>query len=150
MFLIREFQESDKEGLMSLLNEQLQVVKEPLEDNRIAKRINLLKVPEQSTLLIAIDSNAGVIGYILIQWLFELWTDFPEAFISSFYVKHDFRKLGIGTRLLKSAIQETTKRRCQRVFLENNRNNAIYHSQFYSKRGWKEREDIAIFEFNEK
>lgn len=150
MFLIKEFQETDKKGLIILVKEQLNI-KKSSENSNIEKRVeNLLRISQQSSLLVAIDSNAGVIGYVLIQWLCELWTDFPEAFISNFYVKQDFRQLGAGTSLLKVAIQEATKRQCQRVFLENNRNNPVYQSQFYLKRGWKEREDIAIFEFSEK
>lgn len=148
MHEIKEFQELETESLISLLKEQFKL--EDLKTHcNIEPRIEkiLQKKTEQLTLFVAKESNI-VVGYIVIQWLCELWTDFPEAFISSFYVKQDRRKHGIGTALFEAAIQETKKRKCQRLFLENNRNNPIYQQQYYLKRGSIERKDIAIFEIS--
>jgi GNAT superfamily N-acetyltransferase len=77
----------------------------------------------------------------------ELWTDLPEAFVSSFYVKSGFRQKGIGTSLLEATVKEVKNRNCMRLFLENNKGNPIYEKKFYQKRGWEERANISIFEF---
>jgi len=151
MFLIKEFQESESKALICLLNEQFKDNgwKKENEENLDKRVISCLQAQEakQLILLLAIDHNATVVGYVLIQWLKELWTDFPEAFISSFYVRALFRQKGVGTLLLEAAIKEVRKRNCMRLFLENNRENSIYEKKFYPKRGWKERTDVSIFEF---
>ncbi|WP_213151163.1 GNAT family N-acetyltransferase [Neochlamydia sp. AcF95] len=93
------------------------------------------------------DQNGTIIGYILIQGLKELWTDFPEAFVSSFYVRRIARQKGVGTQLLEAVVEEVKKRNCMRLFLENSKDNPIYEKKIYPKRGWKERANISIFEF---
>lgn len=152
MFSIKEFQEPESKALISLLNEQFKENGKVQEnEGKLEKRVfSCLQAMEKSkevTLLLAIEPNSTVIGYILIQWLKELWTDFPEAFISSFYVRQSWRLKGVGTHLLEAAIQEVKKRHCLRLFLENKQDNPIYQKKYYPKRGWKERTDVSIFEF---
>jgi GNAT superfamily N-acetyltransferase len=146
IFVIREFKETDNQGLIFLLEEQFKETPSNRLEKRVISCLNAMGA-KTSTLLVAHSSNNGIIGYILIQWIHELWADFPEAFISSLFVQEEWRLKGLGNSLLEAAIQEAQKRSCARIFLENNRNNPMYHKNFYAKRGWKEKEDISVFEY---
>ena len=145
VFVIREFKEPDSQGLIFLLKEQFKATRSSRLEKRVISCLNAME-GKASTLLIAHSPN-GIIGYILIQWIHELWADSPEAFISSLFVQEEWRLKGVGNSLLEAAIQEAQKRSCARIFLENNCNNLMYHKNFYAKRGWKEKEDISVFEY---
>ncbi|MBS4169174.1 GNAT family N-acetyltransferase [Parachlamydia sp. AcF125] len=152
MILIKELQQSESKALISLLNEHFKENggKEENEKKLKKRALSCLQAMENTkelTLLVAIEPNATAVGYILIHWLKALWTDYPEAFITSFFVRYNWRLKGVGSCLLEAAIQEAKKRACVRLFLENNRDNPIYQKNYYAKRGWKERIDISIFEF---
>lgn len=147
---IKELQQSDIKAFIHLLQEQMKnELWETASEKNLEKRICLcLQATEakQISPLLAIDDTT-VIGYITLQWIRGLWSDFPEAFISDFYVGHIYRKKGVGTLLLEVAVREAKKRSCVRIFLENNQKNPVYKRGFYSKRGWREKENIVIFEF---
>ncbi len=146
MFVIREFKEPDSQGLIFLLREQFKETPASRLEKRVISCLNALEA-KASTLLIAHSSNHAIIGYILIQWIHELWADSSEAFISSLFVQEEWRLKGVGNNLLEAAIQEAQKRSCARIFLENNCNSLMYRKNFYAKRGWKEKEDISVFEY---
>ena len=147
MFVVKKFQKLDSQGLILLLKEQFKETRASHLEKRVIACIKAVEEAKASTLLIAVSSDGFIIGYILIQWLHELCADSPEAFISSLFVHEEWRLKGVGSSLLKAAAQEAQKRNCARLFLENNRNNPIYHENFYSKRGWKEKENISVFEY---
>jgi ribosomal protein S18 acetylase RimI-like enzyme len=146
MFVIREFKEPDSQGLILLLREQFKETPPSRLEKRASSCLKAMEA-KASTLLLAFSSNNLIVGYILIQWMHELWADSPEAFISSLFVHEEWRLKGVGNNLLEAAIQEAQKRDCARIFLENNRNNSIYHKNFYAKRGWEEKEGISVFEY---
>jgi ribosomal protein S18 acetylase RimI-like enzyme len=150
---IKRFQRDEIDGLTAVLSEQFKI-KEKEDELRIERILNNFLIDDQyklsPCLLVAQDALHGVMGYIIIQWLTETWSEFSEAFISNFYVKIVCRQKGIGGSLLNQAIAEAKKRRCSRLFLESNRNNLTYEAQYYQNRGFNERSDLVIFElFNE-
>ncbi len=152
MSVIKRLCQSVTQSLILLLDEQfreegMMKVSTARISMRVLSTLEVMEKSDQLTLFVAMDNNDQVIGYICIQWLQELWSDFPEAFISNFYVKSSSRRKGIGSDLLNTAIREAKQRKCPRIFLENNRENTIYATRFYSKRGWIERKDISIFEY---
>jgi len=148
VFFLREIEERDSEKFIKLLIEQFEqegnnreILQRQLEA-RILKCIN----SKELTILIALGQD-HIKGYLIIHWIQELWADNPEALISSLYIALHSRNIGIGKALLEEAIQKARNNNCSRLWLENNRNNPIYSKQFYKKRGWNERLDLAIFEF---
>jgi GNAT superfamily N-acetyltransferase len=152
---VREFEKSDLNSFISLL--LTQTAEKPDRHDKNGLRLglqqrlqNLLKIKEthhRPVILVAVTSEKLIVGYLIIQWLYELWADSPEALISSLYVSKEWRNYGVGTRLLQGATTAARELSCARIWLENNRSNSIYLKQFYTKRGWKERKDLAVFEF---
>src|ERR1700722_14639862 len=104
MFLIKEFQKQESKALASLLNEQFKEngwkeEKERKLEKRVFSCLQAMEETKELTLLLAIEPSNTVFGYILIQWLKELWPDFLEACLSSFYVRQASRLRGAGTHL---------------------------------------------------
>lgn len=157
MTVIRRLRRTDKHAFVSLLLTQFCKMEALNKEDyaflrkKMAKRFlrciqGILK--KNLTIYIALDSEKTMIGYVVIQWLRELWADTPEGFISSLYVHQDWRRQGIGKQLLHAAIQIAKKRSSARLWLENNRSNPIYEAEFYKKESWKENELIAVFEYS--
>lgn len=146
MFLIREIDQSDYIAFQILLIEQFATDNEQEIEQKLEDRIRKCIENKNVTVLVALDEDC-IKGYVIIHWLQELWADAPEALLSSLYVGLSSRNRGIGASLLKAAINKAQELSCSRLWLENNRANPIYDKQFYKKRGWKERSDMAIFEF---
>ncbi len=144
MFFVREAEERDCKKLTELLIEQFE--QEQKNRKQIEARVLKCINSKELTIFIAIGQDQ-IKGYLTIHWMQELWSDTPEALVSSLYVISQARNRGIGRALLEAAVQKARNQDCSRLWLENNRNNPIYIKQFYKKRGWKERLDLAIFEF---
>jgi GNAT superfamily N-acetyltransferase len=144
---LKEIEKEDCEKFIELLIEQLKKEENNSKiKNQLRARILKCISSKELTILVAIEQDQ-VKGYLIIHWLRELWAETPEALISSFYVVSHARNTGIGTALLETAVQWAKNHQCSRLWLENNRHNPIYSKQFYKKRGWNERSDLAIFEF---
>jgi len=80
--------------------------------------------------LIVADIGGRVVGYIAI-------VDYGrEAKIISFAVKREFRGKGIGTKLLKAAIERCKRRGKERILLEVRVSNSIAQ-RLYKKNGFK-------------
>ncbi|MGZ6298521.1 MAG: GNAT family N-acetyltransferase [Parachlamydiaceae bacterium] len=147
MLTLKKIEEGDCEKFIELLIEQLKKEGNTIKiKNQLRARILKCITSKESTILVAIEQDQ-VKGYLIIHWLHELREDAPEALISGFYVASHARNTGIGTALLETAVQWAKNHHCSRLWLENNRHNPIYSKQFYKKRGWNERLDLAIFEF---
>jgi len=155
MFQVRKIEKSDFNSFISLLLIQKAEKSDQNDKNgwepALRQRLqNLLEVQEtyrRPAILVAVTPEKSIVGYLIIHWLYELGADSPEALISSLYVREEWRKHGLGTHLLHSATTIAKELSCARIWLENNRSNLTYKEQFYAKRGWKERKDLAVFEF---
>jgi GNAT superfamily N-acetyltransferase len=150
LFHVKELRDSDISSLASLLLEQMSGD----EGNfrfRLEQRLQgILKMKEshrRPTILAAFTGDEFIVGCLLVHWLYELWADHPEALISSLYVGQAWRNQGVGTCLLQAGVSIATRFSCSRLWLESNRLNPAYLKQFYAKRGWKERDDLSVFEF---
>ena len=96
------------------------------------------------TLLVAESSARGVVGYLFVHWLPNLIFG-GEGYVSELFVLPDARGQGIGTALLDEARRRGIARGCQRLTLFNRRERESYQRGFYTKHGWVERDDAALF-----
>lgn len=149
MFVIREIEEGDYKKFIKLLVEQFEREEKnkKILKKRLEARVLKCILSEKVTILIAIDQDQ-VKGYVMIHWIQELHSDTPEALVSNLYVALHSRNNGIGRALLEAVVQKARIQDCSRLWLESSRNKPIYSKQFYKKRGWTERLDLAVFEFH--
>ena len=68
--------------------------------------------------------------------ILRCWHDFKDAFIHSFYIKSEFRSLGIGGRFLKYIIDILIKEGFERIKLTVDPEN-IHAIKLYKKEGFK-------------
>jgi len=80
--------------------------------------------------LIVADIGGRVVGYIALMDLGK------DSKIISFAVKREFRRKGIGTKLLKSAIERCKQRGKERILLEVRVSNTVAQ-RLYKKNGFK-------------
>ncbi len=80
--------------------------------------------------LIVADTGGKVVGYIALMDLGK------DAKIISFAVKKEFRRKGIGTKLLKTAIERCKQRGKERILLEVRVSNTVAQ-RLYKKNGFK-------------
>lgn len=86
-----------------------------------------------------------VIGYIVVHWLPYICLPGMEGYISELLVLDTWRGKGAGTRLLDVVIAEAKQRGCARLKLLSGRRSEAYEREFYTQRGWEERDQTATF-----
>ena len=109
---------------------------------RVIPNFKLCFLDDSHSIYVAEESGV-VIGYISIHWLPYLFFKGPEGYISELYVSVNKRGRGVGTSLLKKAIEDAIARKCIRLSLLNDKNQDSYKRGFYKKNGWEERTDMA-------
>lgn len=147
---IRPAQPTDAEGISALLHgmgwfaayegrsaaQNAEAVRALLDSQADAKR---------SLFLVAEDAQQRIHGYCAVHWLpaaiFQSW----EAYVSELFVADAARGLGLGSRLLDTAVQAARQQGCLRIWLVNNRQRTSYERGFYAKLGWSEQAQMARF-----
>ena len=111
--------------------------REKLRENLINKTI----IPQYERGLIFIDvikQNNETLGFIIYQ-IDKEESDWKErigsGFIREFYIKPDFRKQKLGSKLLKSAEDNLKKLGAKEVYLTSQEKD--YVKKFYEKNGYK-------------
>lgn len=97
-----------------------------------------------NSLLVAETDTNGVAGYLFVHWLPNLIFG-GEGYVSELFVLLDARGQGIGAALLDEAKRRGIARGYQRLTLFNRRERESYRRGFYTKHGWVERDDAALF-----
>ena len=116
-------------------------------------RIEKLKISLENTirsdkdiLLVNINSeNDTINGFINLHVL-----DFPliqgkELYISDLVVKREERGKGKGTALVQYAEKIAEEHDCVRIMLNNFKDSEAYEREFYKKKGFIERKNIANY-----
>ena len=89
---------------------------------------SLLK-QERAEVLVAEDSEAGVVGYTVLWWVFD------QAELANLAVRKDHRGRGIGSLLLDQAITHAETQEVESLFLEVRVSNESAY-RLYSDRGF--------------
>ncbi len=152
-FQVQEIQKADFSRFVSFILEQRKEHDEAVLRRKVHQTLQKLwqlkKIYRRPIIFIAKLADGTIIGYLILHWLWEFWSNSPEALVSSLYVIPARRNQGVATSLLEKATIKIKQFSCARLWLENNRKNPIYDKQFYAKRHWKERKDLAVFEFHD-
>lgn len=97
---------------------------------------------KNSLILVAVDGEA-VLGYIAAHFI-----DFPmlggkECYVSDLLVNSELRSRGVGSKLVKQIEDESIRRSCTRIMLNNLKSAVSYQRKFYFKKGFQERDKVA-------
>lgn len=147
---IRDAQPVDASGIDGVLRslgwfEHLDEVAPAETQARIAREIAGRCPPDgENTLLVAEDAAGAVVGYLFVHWLPNLIFG-DEGYISELFVLPGVRGQGIGSALLDAVKRLGVARGCVRLTLFNHRERESYQRGFYTKYGWVERDDTALF-----
>jgi ribosomal-protein-alanine N-acetyltransferase len=86
-------------------------------------------------------ADDAVVGYAIarIETAFEMWglKRYRRCHIANLAVAHEYRRMGIGSRLLRETMRYARKEGAREVYLEVRAKN-IPARRFYSKRGFRE------------
>ena len=125
-YLVRPARIEDAHRLESLLHEWLNW--EPRQ-GRIG---SILRGIRNKEFLVA-EADARMIGLIHFVLHGDVIDGAPNAFVTAFYVQAEFRRKGIGTKLLNGAITESARRGATFVETSTLRSEA---KSFYEKNGF--------------
>jgi ribosomal protein S18 acetylase RimI-like enzyme len=88
-----------------------------------AVRIPSLFDDAGTDLLVAFGPARHCAGFVQMRYRRNIWTPSEEAYIEDLFVAQDSRRLGLGARLLETAIDRARTRDCSVVTLETSERN---------------------------
>ncbi len=100
---------------------------------------------DSHSVYVARGDTGEILGYASVHWLPYLILEASEGFLSELFIRDDVRGFGIGRRLLATVEEEARARGCGRLQLIAFRNREVYQRGFYTKAGWRERPEGAVF-----
>jgi len=149
-FGIYEAEERDIAGIGEIVRELgwfADIAVEAPETTRehIANEMKLCQADESHGVFVARATDGIVLGYVAVHRVPYLIHSGPDGYISELFIRESARGEGIGARLLETVQAEAKRRGCTRLMLLNMRQRESYQRGFYSKHGWEERPQAAIF-----
>lgn len=112
---------------------------------KIRENLHQVAGSPASVVLVA-ESEAGeLLGYCAAHWVPLLFLPGGEAYVTELFVRERESGKGIGSQLLDEVVALATRQGCSRISLLNGRLGQSYRRQFYAKRGWVERSEMANF-----
>jgi len=136
--IIRQADEKDIAVLKDLF---LQFSEWPLQRGQTLRRI----VKETDSELLVAESNQEIVGFIHQVFFLDPVHAGLNSCITSLFVKQPHRKKGIGSQLLKKAVENAKKKGVIEVHVDTEENN-VRAIDFYQKHGFKKAG--IIFESN--
>lgn len=133
MLNIRKFKQSDKDSVISLWKEIFS--SEKLHND--PKLSIEMKIKHSKDLFFIAEENNLVVGTVMVGF------DGHRGWIYSLAVKPDFRKKGIGTKLMKEAITQLKSLGCLKVNLQIEEDNSGV-VDFYEKIGFLIEDRISM------
>ncbi|WP_289058925.1 GNAT family N-acetyltransferase [uncultured Mesotoga sp.] len=112
------------------------------------KKMLAWNIQEPDHVLLVAEEDGDIVGYVGLHFIPYLFMGHPEGYISELFVKSSARGKGIGSKLLTEAVKRGRARGCSRMQLVNMKNRDSYKRGFYTKMGWRERENAADFVYD--
>jgi GNAT superfamily N-acetyltransferase len=149
MFEIRPATPEDADGIVEVLQGHGGPPSSYLEPDQLAPHVHKTIAEclsrEDTDLLICLDPEGMVLGYMSLHWYPYLFAPGSEGYLAELFVHPAKRGQGVGGQLLKHAEEEGRNRGCFRLLLLNLKSRESYKRGFYTKGGWTEREDLVAF-----
>lgn len=114
---------------------------------RVTEQLARDAADDSHTVLVALDDQGEIAGYIAAHWLPNLLKG-ADGYISELFLRKTARGRGIGSALLDAIKAEAARRGVDRLMLFNLKIRESYQRDFYQKAGWQERDDIGFFTYN--
>jgi GNAT superfamily N-acetyltransferase len=131
---IRKAITKDKNAILDLLFELGRPRPQKRQKSSFAKLIQRYISDKDKQILIA-TSDSKIVGLVTMVFLPRLNHTTPELWIPELVVSNDYRKKGIGKKLINSCIKLAKRKKCFRIRLESGNNRKAAH-RFYKKIGF--------------
>jgi ribosomal protein S18 acetylase RimI-like enzyme len=95
--------------------------------------------------LIVVEIDGVVTGYATVHWVPFPMVQGREAYVSDLLIQREWRDHGLGRLLLAEVEERARTRGCKRLMLNNRRAAESFIRGFFSKAGFREREEFANF-----
>ncbi|QBD81684.1 GNAT family N-acetyltransferase [Ktedonosporobacter rubrisoli] len=146
---IREALPQDSYAIATILHElgwseYINHASAELTEVHIAESIIQSRREGTHTILVAEHPEYGVIGYTSVHWIHNLMLG-HEGYLSELFLHPSATGQGIGGELLKQIRAYAAERGCTRLSLINRRIRESYRRGFYTKQGWQENPEAALF-----
>jgi len=112
---------------------------------RVRQRLDTILESDMYFLLTAWDDAGNLCGYAAVDVLPSLVLPGTEAYLAELFIRDSWRGAGVGSLLLDEVEAEAARRGCCRLMLITSRERETYGRDFYKKKGWVERPEIANF-----
>lgn len=91
---------------------------------------------ESQAIKFTAQENGRVVGWALLYIIKNERHDEPYGFLENVYVEKEFRKQGVGRKLIEKAIEEAKEQGCYKL-LGTSRHSNIEAHKFYERFGFK-------------
>ena len=109
---IRDAVEKDFYSIIELFKEFVEFEKLP--EKMVNTVEQMIKEKEYFNCFLAVNEKEQIIGYSTYFFSYHTWIG-KSLYMDDLYVKPDYRKNGIGKRLLESVIEFAKKEECNKV-----------------------------------
>lgn len=144
--VVRAASESDIAAIVMLVQRYWEFEQIPgFEQAVVAEQIRRLIEHAAPGAVLLADSAAGVVGYLLLVYVFSLEHLGLTAEIDELYIEPVFRSCGVGAALLKSAETAAADAGCTNISLQLGRHNER-GCAFYRREGYALRDGYTLLE----
>ncbi len=119
----------------------------PLEKvvDSIKNQYDQIKNNDSHSIFVVENDKQELLGYFAVHLISMFILEGPEYYISEIFLYPQSRNQGIGTAVLQFVTEQAKARGCARVSLLNNKDRESYQRQFFAKKGFTERINMANF-----
>lgn len=100
------------------------------DDETFARGVERLLADENTDFLLASVDGREPAGVVALRYRYGVWLDAPDCCLEDLFVEESARRDGLGSELVRAAIERAKERGCRRIELDvndaNERASALY------------------------
>jgi GNAT superfamily N-acetyltransferase len=105
------------------------------DDEVFGRGISRLLADEDTDFLLASVDGGAPAGVVALRYRYGVWQDAPDCCMEDLFVEESARRTGLGSELVRAAIERAKERGCRRIELDVNDANESAHA-LYRRHGF--------------
>jgi GNAT superfamily N-acetyltransferase len=105
------------------------------DDEVFGRGISRLLADENTDFLLASVDGGAPAGVVALRYRYGVWQDAPDCCLEDLFVEESTRRAGLGSELVRAAIERAKERGCRRIELDVNDANESAHA-LYRRHGF--------------